>query len=50
MPGLGIGLGLVNNGSLLNPNPVIPTGALQFENTSEYIFFEGETEYITFKN
>lgn len=41
---------LVQLGEKLNQEPLIPEGSLQFENTSEYIFFEGETEYITFEN
>ena len=38
-------------GSKLNPLPEIPDGALQFEGTEDYIFFEGDEteEYITFE-
>ena len=40
------------HGALLNQTPEVPEGALQFEGTEEYIFFEGdETEqYIIFEN
>lgn len=37
----------LQQGALLNQ---IPEGAIQFEESLEYIFFEGdETEYITFE-
>ena len=51
-----MGIGKFKSNSLFihgtneNSTPVIPAGSLQFENTSEYIFFEAETEYITFEN
>lgn len=37
--------------TLLNPEPPIPDGALQFEESLEYIFFEGDLteEHITFE-
>ena len=52
-PGLRYG-GLANlsqQGALLNPEPPIPDGALQFEESLEYIFFEGDLteEHITFE-
>jgi hypothetical protein len=41
----------ITQGALLNPEPPIPDGALQFEESLEYIFFEGDlTEgHITFE-
>ncbi len=47
MIGYGYGYG-VNLGALLNQ---IPDGAIQFEESLEYIFFEGDEteEYITFE-
>ena len=49
---LGMGLNKMRLGALLNQTPEVPEGALQFEGTEEYIFFEGDEteEYITFEN
>lgn len=49
-----IGIGkspMIQQGALLNPEPPIPDGALQFEESLEYIFFEGDLteEHITFE-
>ena len=37
--------------SIVNPFEPIPLGAIQFENSTDYIFFEGQSEpnYITFE-
>ena len=45
-----LGSNLVLNNTLVNQN-VIPEGALQFEGTEDYIFFENDLteEYITFE-
>ena len=52
MSGFGFGFGFSPHGALLNQTPEVPEGALQFEGTEEYIFFEGDEteEYITFEN
>jgi len=38
-------------GTLLNPEPEVPEGAITFEGTEDYIFFEGQSapDYITFE-
>ena len=48
MIGFGFGFGFSPLGALLNQ---IPEGAIQFEESLEYIFFEGDEteEYITFE-